>query len=170
MTRRKALYDRLSCELSSFNDIELQNLLNQSVLQSKSLGGKTGLVTIDGKQVFYKIIPLAGSEMSKENKFSTANFFNLPQYFQYGLGSLGFGAWREHKILYQTSDWVLKEDIGNFPIVYHSRIMPASCGETCEEAYNETEKYIKMWPNNAEIKSLFEVLILFILAILLFFT
>ncbi len=45
--------------------------------------------------IFVKQIPLTDLEKQPENFRSTANIFKLPLSYQYGIGSAGFGAWRE---------------------------------------------------------------------------
>lgn len=40
-------------------------------------------------------MPLTDVELRPENVRSTANLFGLPTFYQYGVGSAGFGARRE---------------------------------------------------------------------------
>jgi hypothetical protein len=54
---------------------------------------------------------------------STANIFNLPLFYQYKVGSGGFGVWREVAAQMMASNWVLSGQCKNFPLVYHTRIL-----------------------------------------------
>ena len=63
---------------------------------------------------------------------STANLFELPIYYQYGIGSAGFNAWRELYTHIITTDWVIRNKCPNFPRMYHWRILPRSISEAQE--------------------------------------
>ena len=58
--------------------------------------------------------------------FSTKNLYDLPTYYQYGVGSAGFGVFRELVANIKTTNWVLQGAIANFPLLYHARIIPFS--------------------------------------------
>jgi hypothetical protein len=74
--------------------------------------------------VFVKKVPLTDLERRLEHVGSTANLFQLPTFYQYGLGSAGFGAWREVAVHTMTTDWVLEDRFQGFPILYHWRVLP----------------------------------------------
>src|SRR5690606_17821321 len=89
-----------------------------------SIGGTSTDLRIGEQRVFAKRVPLTARELRPENLKSTANIFDLPLYYQYGIGSTGFSAWREHAAHAMTTDWVLSGETPSFPLLYHSRILP----------------------------------------------
>lgn len=85
-------------------------------------------MAFDGTPVFVKLLPLSELELRQENGLSTANLFELPGYFQYGIGSAGFGAWRELAAQQMASDWVRSEACASFPLLHHWRVLPGLGG------------------------------------------
>lgn len=71
------------------------------------IGGRSALLEVAGHPVFVKRVPLTGLELRPEHVMSTANLFGLPLCYQYGIGSAGFGAWRELAAHHLTTRWVL---------------------------------------------------------------
>ncbi|MEV6348689.1 hypothetical protein [Actinoplanes sp. NPDC051851] len=55
---------------------------------------------------------------------STADLFRLPSFFQYGIGSAGFGVWREVAAHTMTTRWVLDRQYSGFPLLHHWRQLP----------------------------------------------
>lgn len=92
------------------------------------IGAGSVLMEFAGHPVFVKLLPLSELELRQENQQSTANLFDLPGYFQYGIGSVGFGAWRELAAQQMASDWVLSTACSNFPLLYHWRVLPGLGG------------------------------------------
>lgn len=70
-------------------------------------GGKSALISIDEIPVFVKKIPLTELEQLPQNFMFTANLFDLPLCYQYGIGSAGFRAWRELATHIMTTNWVV---------------------------------------------------------------
>ena len=96
----------------------------------EGIGGKSALISIDDTSVFVKKVPLTDLEQLPQHFMSTANLFNLPLGYQYGIGSAGigsagFGAWRELAAHIMTTNWVITGECANFPIMYHWRILPS---------------------------------------------
>jgi len=77
--------------------------------------GASGPATVGGATVFVKRVPL--TEVEAANPYSTRNHFGLPMYYSYGVGSAGFGVWRE-LALHQTTS-----DLPGFPVLLHHRVM-----------------------------------------------
>jgi hypothetical protein len=42
-----------------------------------------------------------------------------------GVGSAGFGAWRELATHIMTTNWVITGESVNYPMMYHRRILPS---------------------------------------------
>lgn len=121
---RLARYAALHGPLSSIKDQQLTQTVAAAAPHSVGIGGRTAQLTMSGIPVFVKRIPLTDLELQPRHAGSTANIFELPTYYQYGLGSAGFGAWRELTAHTITTDWVLGRKYAGFPLLYHWRVLP----------------------------------------------
>jgi len=101
------------------SDDGIVRLIQQSNHIHQGIGGDTYFILINGIPVFLKAIPLTALE--KKNYRSTKNIFNLPMYYQYGVGSTGFGVWRELAAHEQCQAWVESGLLPNFPLLFHWR-------------------------------------------------
>lgn len=93
---------------------------------ARSVWSTTGATEVAGQAVFVKRVPLTAREVSLP--YSTRNHFGLPTYYQYGVGSAGFGAFRELAGLVSATTWVLDGQATRFPLLYHARILPGRPG------------------------------------------
>src|SRR6188508_2281772 len=96
MHLRRLRHDRISASLTARTDDELAAVLRAAPTNAVGVGGGSSVLDIDGVPVFAKRIPITDRELAHPH--STANLFDLPVYCQYGMfgiGSPGFGAWRE---------------------------------------------------------------------------
>lgn len=144
-------FARASSSLAVLSDIQLEGLIAESTLRP-GIGGASGLVEIDGVTVFVKRIALTATEQQEKNRYSTANIFNLPAHFHYGVLSLGFGAWRELACHELTTNWVLEQEFECFPMLYHSRVidrMPQA--EPDESLAQELKELLSYWKNLPEV-------------------
>ena len=82
---RLAKYSVVSNRLACLSDKQLEDLLKTATGLSVGYGENVGMV-VDGVSVFVKKIPLTDLERKPENIRSTANLFNLPMFYQYGIG------------------------------------------------------------------------------------
>ncbi|MFG1606103.1 serine/threonine protein phosphatase [Actinoplanes sp. NPDC049265] len=115
-------YDRISAVLAGMSDVEIEALAATAAGRKRGVGGHTGTVTVGGTPVFVKSVPVTGLEL--DHPGSTANLFGLPMNYHYGIGSAGFGAWRELAVHTMTTGWVLDGTYPGFPVMYHSRVLP----------------------------------------------
>ena len=92
---RLAAHSAVSTTLASLTHRQLCELVDGGQRLGTSIGGAATLVQVNGVPVFVKRVPLTDLERRPENMRSTANLFRLPCNYQYGVGSAGFGAWRE---------------------------------------------------------------------------
>ncbi|MBA4344338.1 MAG: hypothetical protein C0423_19540 [Methylibium sp.] len=92
------------------------------------IGAGSVLIEFGGQPVFVKLLPLSDLELRQVSQQSTANLFELPGYFQYGIGSVGFGAWRELAAQQMASDWVRLQACPQFPLLHHWRVLPGLGG------------------------------------------
>ena len=123
---RLAAYGTVSTRLSLLSDRQLGEAVAAAGPLGSGIGGRFAELEIDGTRVFVKRIPLRDVERRAENTRSTANLFGLPMFYQYGVGSAGFGAWRELAVHTMTTSWVLGNQCEGFPLMYHWRVLPDS--------------------------------------------
>ncbi len=151
MALRLSNYNRAVQHLSRLTDGEMMQLLSSA----KHLGAKTGReiysVAVDGVPVFIKKIRLTAIE--QQHPQSTANLFHLPTHYQYGVGSMGFGAWRELAALEMTTKWVLNGECQNFPLMYHARVLQRSVTALTEKEVQDREDDIADWEGSSAIGS-----------------
>jgi hypothetical protein len=123
LDKRLSTYSSVSTGLSLLSNLQLMDLLDKARPLGASIGGITSLLEINDTLVFVKRIPLTNIEREPQNILSTANVFNLPIYSQYGIGSPGFGVWREIAAHTMSTNWVIAGECPNFPLMYHWRVL-----------------------------------------------
>ena len=160
-SRRLSNYGTAATELALLSDRFLADLLAKSAQMNKSIGGTTGLIEISGIPVFFKIVRLTDLEGLKENRMSTANVFGLPIFCQYGIGtgigSPGFGVWRELATHTMTTNWVLAGECQNFPLMYHWRVLPAPTPKPpTSEELKDLENTVEYWEGSMAVRSRLE--------------
>ena len=121
MTRLKN-HAIIADELQRWSDAALLRLLNAA--QIPEVGH--GILPLPSRDpsVFVKLVPLTSLEMQRQNYQATANCFQLPPYYQYRLGSCGFGAWRELETHRLVNQWILSDHCPHFPLLHHWRVLP----------------------------------------------
>lgn len=120
LNARRDLYSTLSNRLAHVDDRQLTAMLNA---QSPTHGwGGTHVLKFGPSKVFVKRIPV--TTLEHDHPFCTENLYRLPTYYNYGVGSAGFGAFRELVAHIKTTNWVLDGSIDNFPLMYHYRLRP----------------------------------------------
>lgn len=147
---RLASYSTVANKLACLSDVQLAELLSK--VPEWSVGcGKTGSIDIDGVPVFIKKIALTDLEKQPENMYSTANLFDLPLFYQYRVGSDGFGVWRELAAQIMTSNWVLTNACNNFPLLYHWRIVKNDYVDVSINQEN-IDKDVEYWDGSLAIQ------------------
>ena len=143
-------YAKISTELACLDDQKLSDLLEKAEHNHIGIGGKSVSLNIDGVKVFAKKIPLIDLEV--QYFMSTANLFDLPLCYQYGIGSTGFGVWRELVSHIMTTNWVLSDECSNFPMMYSWRILPANEVKAMDdEDVKKLKETVENWNNSQEI-------------------
>ncbi len=127
---RVLAHDAVAAHLTGLGDEALAALVPEGGWRTHFHGGHSGLIEVDGVKVFAKHIALTDLERAAEG--STANLFGLPGFYQYGIGSAGFGAWRELAACLRASDWALAGDCPYFPIIHHWRVVSRPEAELSE--------------------------------------
>jgi serine/threonine protein kinase len=139
-------YYKTSNKLAHFDKKKLDKILKKDSI--KKSWGKINILNLDDSKVFIKRIPL--TELEYKNLFSTKNLYNLPTFYNYGVGSAGFGAFRELVTHIKTTNWVLSKECENFPLMYHYRIVENNISNI-EIDYEKHNKYIERWNNDKNI-------------------
>ena len=121
---RLARHGELSRWLEDRSDEELLALELSG--GARSVWSTTGAVELDGAPVFVKRVPVTARELTQPG--ATLNHFELPDFYHYGVGSAGFGAFREAQALRSVTDWMAQGEAGRFPLLYHQRLLPGSAG------------------------------------------
>lgn len=125
MNPRTRQHHRIAADLAATDDEGMQRRLAAARPLGHGIGGQTLLMRVAGEPVFVKRVPLTDLERDPRHVRSTANVFDLPAYYQYGVGSTGFGAWRELAAHEVTTGWVLEGRTRVFPLLHHWRVLPA---------------------------------------------
>jgi hypothetical protein len=113
---------------------------------------------VDGVRVFVKRVPLTDLELRPENMRSTANLFGLPLFYQYGVGSAGFGAWREPAAHLMANSWVLRGEYAGFPLLYHWRILPDEPPTGFVDGLGGVEGAVAHWEGSAAVRGRLEAI------------
>jgi hypothetical protein len=143
---RRKRYFQLRSQIAQLDNAQLHSLFNDG--ESSEGWGTNHTLNLGESQVFVKRIPV--TDIEYENMFSTQNIYDLPTYYNYGVGSAGFGVFRELITHIKTTNWVLDGAIGNFPLMYHYRMIPFS-GHRVDLDMSRHKKYVEYWGNSASI-------------------
>ncbi|HFL2715796.1 TPA: hypothetical protein ACGWTM_002984 [Legionella pneumophila] len=146
-------YTALSNALACMSTLQLRNTISLGKENHTGIGGTSVQIELENTPIFVKKVPITEYELEPEHFMSTANIFNLPMCYQYGIGSAGFNVWRELASHIMTSNWVITNQCPHFPILYHWRIIPDSNNATDVSYWGSTEKYLEYWENNENIKN-----------------
>ncbi|GAA1602120.1 serine/threonine protein phosphatase [Catellatospora bangladeshensis] len=114
----------VGAELARLGDADLTARLAASGNAVTSIGGTSCALDVGGIRVFVKRIPLTDLELRPEHVRSTANLFDVPPHCQYGVGSPGFGAWRELQASLMSTAAVVAGGTAVFPLLHHWRVLP----------------------------------------------
>ncbi|MFG1811651.1 protein kinase family protein [Streptomyces sp. NPDC049040] len=153
---RLAAHGDVSTSLALRSDRRLGELLDAAAPLGSGIGGRSALLEVEGRPVFVKRVPLTEPELSPENLRSTANLFGLPTYCQYGVGGVGFGAWRELAVHTMTTGWVLGGHYPGFPLMYHWRVLPDTAVLPDELA--DVDRVVAYWGGSPEVRRRVEAL------------
>lgn len=150
---RLAAYRTASTSLALRSDRELADLLDAAAPLGTGIGGRSSRLDLDGTPVFVKRVPLTELDLRPENVRSTANLFALPVHCQYGVGSPGFGAWRELAAHVMTTGWVLAGDCPNFPLTYHWRVLPEPAPPPLPPELADAERVSAFWGDGPGVRA-----------------
>lgn len=146
LSERQAQYYELSSALGLISDAELQRQL--AATESSTGWGVNQALTLSNQRIFVKRIPLTAREQT--HGFDTSNHYQLPMYYHYGVGSAGFGAYRELISHIRTTNWVLQGESEAFPLLFHYRILPAQAAWK-QVTTESRERHLTYWNQSPEI-------------------
>lgn len=155
---RLAGYGTVSTKLSSLSDHRLGEVVAAAASPGSGIGGRSAELDTEGTRVFVKRVPLADSELRPEQVRSTANVFGLPMFYQYGVGSSGFGAWRELAVHTMTTSWVLGNEYAGFPLMYHWRVLPDLPPEGFADEFGGLEGAVAHWEGSPAVRRRLEAI------------
>lgn len=143
---RRRRYAELSGRLALLDDPALTKLAGRS--GRGGWGTSTTATLDDGAKVFVKRIPVTALEAA--HRHSTRNRHQLPTFYNYGVGSAGFGAYRELAAHVRTTGWVLGDEIDAFPLLLHARVVPRRPGPG-RAGWVESPDYVRYWNDSKRI-------------------
>ncbi|WP_051966721.1 protein kinase family protein [Kitasatospora mediocidica] len=155
---RLAAYGSVSTHLSLLSDHRLGEVVAAATPLGSGIGGRSAELEVGGRRVFVKQVPLTDLEMRPENVRSTANIFGLPMFYQYGVGSAGFGGWRELAVHTMTTNWVLGGDYAGFPLMYHWRVLPGSPPEAFADEFGGVDGAVAHWEGSSAVRERLEAI------------
>jgi len=112
--------------------------------------GINSIINVNDTKIFTKVIPI--TKIDLENMYDTSNIHNIPMYYNYGVGSAGFGCWRELAFHIKASNWVIDNKCPNFPILYHYRIIENKTIATKFKKYKFNKIKFEYWDSNENIE------------------
>ncbi|MFF1453665.1 protein kinase family protein [Streptomyces sp. NPDC058274] len=155
---RVSAYAAVGTQLSLLSDRRLAKAVAAAPHQGSGIGGRSAEMEVEEKRVFVKRIPLTDIELQPQHARSTANLFNLPLFYQYGVGSAGFGAWRELATHIMTTGWVLNNDYAGFPLLYHWRVLPDSPPADVTAEFGGMEGAVAHWDGSPAVRRRLEAI------------
>ncbi|WP_103500713.1 MULTISPECIES: hypothetical protein [unclassified Streptomyces] len=149
---RVSAYAGVGARLSLVSDRRLREAVAAATRLGSGIGGRSAQMPVEGLPVFVKRVPLTDVELRPEHVRSTANLFGLPLFYQYGLGSAGFGAWRELAAHILTTGWVLEDAYAGFPLLYHWRVLPDSPPDGFADEFGGVEGAVAHWDGSPAVR------------------
>ncbi len=157
LEQRRENFAKVSTKLAETSTEALAEMLEKAEQVHQGIGGTAVKLEIEGVPIFAKRISLTDLEL--ENPNSTKNLFNLPTFYQYGVGSAGFGAWRELAAHQMTTDWVLNGECPNFPLLYGHCVVPKEKGRELNfEDHEFLDADKKYWGDSPEVRARLEAI------------
>lgn len=155
---RVSAYAAVGARLSLFSDHRLKDVVAAAPSLGSGIGGRSAQMEVEGVRVFVKRVPLADIELQPEHVRSTVNVFELPLFYQYGVGSAGFGAWRELAAHIMTTGWALKNEYAGFPLLYHWRVLPDSPPTGFLDGLGGVERAVAHWEGAPAVRRRLEAI------------
>jgi hypothetical protein len=155
---RLAAYAAVGTRLSQLSDRRLREAVAAAPALGSGIGGRSAVLDVAGTPVFVKRVPLTELEARPENARSTANLFDLPLFYQYGVGSAGFGAWRELAAHLMTTGWVLADAHPGFPLLHHWRVLPDDPPDGFVDGLGGVDGAVAHWEGSPAVRRRLEAI------------
>ncbi|MGC0328181.1 hypothetical protein RKD23_001171 [Streptomyces sp. SAI-170] len=155
---RLADHVAIGTRLSLLSDSRLADAVSTAEPLGTGIGGRAGLMEVAGRRVFVKRVPLTELELRPENVRSTANMFALPLFYQYGIGSAGFGAWRELAAQVMTTGWVLRDEYAGFPLLHHWRVLADAPPTGFVDVFGGVDGAVAHWESSPAVRRRLEAI------------
>lgn len=151
---RLAAHAAVGTALSLLSDRRLAEVVAGAAPLGSGVGGRSAELDVDGTRVFVKRVPLTDLELRPEHTRSTANLFELPLFYQYGIGSCGFGAWRELAAHTMTTNWVVGDPDAypGFPLTHHWRVLPDSPPDGFLDEFGGLDRAVAHWDGSPAVR------------------
>ncbi|MFE9450367.1 protein kinase family protein [Streptomyces sp. NPDC006739] len=154
LAERLAAHTEIAAFLSALGDRELGELVAAGEPLGAGIGGRAVRLSVGGRPVFVKRVPLTDLERLPDNVRSTADLYGLPPYCHYGIGAIGgpgHGAWRELDAHTTTTGWVLTGRFPGFPLLHHWRVLPDGPHPLPDELA-DVERVVAYWGGGAAVR------------------
>lgn len=155
---RVSAHATVGARLRRFSDRGLGDAVAAATALGSGIGGRRAEMEVEGTPVFVKRVPLTEIESRPEHARSTANLFELPLFYQYGVGSAGFGAWRELAAHLMTTHWVLRKRFAGFPLLYHWRVLPDRPPADFADEFGGIEGAVAHWEGSPAVRRRLEAI------------
>ncbi|QKW54176.1 hypothetical protein [Streptomyces buecherae] len=155
---RVSAWRSVGAALARLGDRRIADLLAGATPLGSGIGGRSAVLEVAGVPVFVKRVPLTERELRPEHARSTANLFGLPTWYQYGVGSAGFGAWRELATHTLTTRWVLADACQGFPLTYHWRVLPDTPPEGFVAEFGGIDGAVAHWEGSPAVRARLEAI------------
>lgn len=143
LEERKQIYYNLSTKLSYLSNDEILKKISAGS-QTQGWGVNT-ILELDGNKIFCKQVRI--TDLEYQNMFDSSNLFRLPTYYNYGIKSAGINCFRELLMHIKTTNWLLNDEIENFPLLYHYRIMGIPNPES-KFTKGQIEEIVNYWDSD----------------------
>ncbi len=166
---RLARHHAVASELAALSDDELVALVGDGTELGQGIGGRHARVVIADAPVFVKWLALTDVERRPEHFHSSADLFGLPPGCHYGIGSPGFGAWRQLLANQIVTGWVATGSINSFPLLHHWRILdiPAFDGPLVPELA-DVGRTVELWHGSPAVRRRIEAIAMSTASLVLF--
>lgn len=144
-------HHELSAYLQHCSTDQLHQLLATGKPVYAGIGGTGLVISVLDTPLFVKKIFLGRRELQAEHLGSTANYYQLPSYYQYGVGSYGFGAWRELAAHQLTTAWAATGKCPAFPLMHHYRQMDLLADNNTHRLPIDVEVHCRYWENSTTL-------------------
>ncbi|NEY32267.1 protein kinase family protein [Streptomyces sp. PRKS01-65] len=155
---RVSAYAAVRSRLALYSDRRLRSALAAAPELGSGIGGRSAEMEVADRRVFVKRVPLTDIELRPEHVRSTANLFGLPLFYQYGMGSAGFGAWRELAAHLMTTGWALENRYAGFPLLYHWRVLPDTPPTGFTGEFGGVEGAVAHWEGSPAVRRRLEAI------------